>query len=214
MCFLTTVSYMPGRLTDHAYTALLKCALKSMWYLYSKKHSQTTRGAKNSQHQDLWWSDFLPCWFFRLLETEIFPTTSYRFHSCVGALFHIYSPVKEANESPPPLSRQHSHSRSSDWKSTSQQTLLTVCPHLPGLSHIRQSLDSAQLDQETMENFLWKLQRSASKALWTQTPFLKKKQPSIWLYISAVHVLIAAIFFPLSVYKWDLWRPLAGLKSH
>lgn len=48
----------------------------------------------------------------------------------------------------------------------------------------------------------------------TTAPFKKRQQPSIQPYISAVHVLIAAIFFPLSVNKRDLWWPLAGLKSH
>lgn len=40
------------------------------------------------------------------------------------------------------------------------------CPHL---SFVTQTiLDSAQLDQETIENFLWKLKRSASKAKYNQ----------------------------------------------
>lgn len=106
---------------------------------------------------------------------------SYSFHSCVGALSYIYGPVKEAHWlSLPPLHPPHqphptSHipgPRGGKCKSANP-----VCPRLPGLSHIRQSLDSAQLDQETMENFLWKLQRSASKALWTQAPLLKRSSP-------------------------------------
>lgn len=48
----------------------------------------------------------------------------------------------------------------------------------------------------------------------TSNPFKKMQQPSIQPYISTAHVLIAAIFFPLSVNKRDLWWSLAGMKSH
>lgn len=136
--------------------------------------------------------------------------TSYSFHCCAEGVSYICSPVKETLLPPP----DQSHSRSSVWKCRSQQTLLTACPQLPGMSHIRQSLDSALLDRETMENVLWKLQCYASWSRMDTSPHLIIKNKQI-IYL-ALHLNSPCCDStpPSPNEIRDAWRPLARQQSY
>ncbi len=66
-------------------------------------------------------------------QSESFTTTSYSFHSCVGALSYIYGPVKEASDHHPHLTPPHTFQV---LGVKMQKSANPVCPRLPGMSHI------------------------------------------------------------------------------
>lgn len=152
-------------------------------------------------HDDPWWSDILtnslivsiPVW-------ELCPT------------FTVLSRKPMTPPPPTPPTPPHQpHSRSSGGKMqvskpcVSPFARLVTYQTIPGFSTTGPG-NNGELSMEAAA-------LCVQSPLDTSPPF-KKKQPSIWLYISAAHVLIAAIFFPLSVNKRDLRRPLAGMRSH
>lgn len=151
------------------------------------------------------------------VDPSLFPLSPPIFSILCISLSHFNCPVKEANQHllPHPFLPHQSHSRSSGWKmqksanpagSVSPFTQCVTYQIIPGFSTTGPG-NKGELSMEAAA--LW-----VQSPMSTSTPFKKRQQPSIQLYISAAHVLIAAIFFPLSVNKRDLWWPLAGLKSH
>lgn len=173
-----------------------------MWYLFGKSTNKPPE--EQEIHNTMIYGDQY------LNYGEI---TSHSFHFCVGALFYSHGPGKKASERPPSHPSSHIPGPQTENARVSKPCWLCV-PIWPACHTSDNPWIQHNWTRKQWRTFYGSFSALRPKPLRTQAPFLKKEQPSIWLYISAAHVLIAAIFFPLSVYKRDLWRPLAGLKSH